>query len=340
MVFFLRSKSVGMALALGATVVTGWGQSTHRAPSPRSTAPSAVDSRTTATTGPIKNVFWQPNSLKQGSPAFFTVELEGPALRVSATLGDKTLTFFHADNARVWYALAGADLDLKPGSYDLVVTASLAGGHLAKKSLPVELAEANFKSGSIDVPENFVEPDAEGKRQIAKDEIVKARAYAHVTPKPLWSGNFVTPVNARPTDTFGESRILNEEKSSIHRGTDFPVNEGASVVASNSGTVVLASDLFYEGGCVIVDHGQRFFTIYMHLSKIEVVLGDKLEKGARVGLSGKTGRVTGPHLHMGVRWNGAYLDPVQLLALTLPKLDSEKMRPPFRKPKLQEKRRS
>lgn len=91
-------------------------------------------------------------------------------------------------------------------------------------------------------------------------------------------------------------------------------------MVSNSGTVVLASELFYEGNCVIVDHGQRFFTIYMHLSKIGVKVGDKLQKGERLGLSGQTGRVTGPHLHLGVRWNGAYLDPMKLLALTLPTL--------------------
>jgi murein DD-endopeptidase MepM/ murein hydrolase activator NlpD len=74
---------------------------------------------------------------------------------------------------------------------------------------------------------------------------------------------------------------------------------------------------------VIVDHGHRFFTIYMHLSKIEVKVGDKLRKGERLGLSEQTGRVTGPHPHMGVRWNGAYLDPTKLLTLTLPKLRAE-----------------
>jgi murein DD-endopeptidase MepM/ murein hydrolase activator NlpD len=120
------------------------------------------------------------------------------------------------------------------------------------------------------------------------------------------------------------THIFNEELSSTHRGEDFPVNEGAPVVVSNSGTVVLAKELFYEGNCVIVDHGQRFFTIYMHLSKIDVKAGDKLGKGDRLGLSGQTGRVSGPHLHMGVRWNGAYLDPTKLLALTLPKLSPAK----------------
>jgi len=189
--------------------------------------------------------------------------------------------------------------------------------HSLKK---VDISAANFRSGVADVPENFVEPDTTSKKQIAADKVLKNRAFSHRIAAPQWSGNFVTPVNAKPTDSFGMSRVFNEELSSTHRGTDFPVNQGAPVVVSNSGTVVLAKELFYEGNCVIVDHGKQFFTIYMHLSKIEVKAGNKLRKGERLGLSGQTGRVTGPHLHMGVRWNGAYLDPTKLLELTLPKL--------------------
>ena len=104
----------------------------------------------------------------------------------------------------------------------------------------------------------------------------------------------------------------------MHLGTDFPVKEGTPVRASNAGVVVLARALFYEGNCVIVDHGARFYTIYMHLSRIDVRFGERLRKGVKVGLSGATGRVTGPHVHLGVRWEGNYVDPVQLLSLTLP----------------------
>jgi murein DD-endopeptidase MepM/ murein hydrolase activator NlpD len=81
---------------------------------------------------------------------------------------------------------------------------------------------------------------------------------------------------------------------------------------------VLARELFYEGNCVIIDHGQHFFTEYMHLSRIDVKTGERVKKGQRLGLTGSTGRVTGPHLHMGVRWETSYLDPTKLLALTLP----------------------
>jgi murein DD-endopeptidase MepM/ murein hydrolase activator NlpD len=270
----------------------------------------------------IKNVFWQPNELQQGSVAFITVELDRVPRRVTGKWIGKDLAFFKSDNPKIWYALAGADLETQPGTYDLILTAAMMGGRVIHKR--VDIGAANFRSGAVDVPENFVEPDAASKKQIAADEVLKNRAFSHRIAAPQWSGDFVTPVKAKPTDSFGMTRLFNEEHTSTHRGTDFPVNEGAPVVVSNSGTVVLAKKLFYEGNCVIVDHGQRFFTIYMHLSKLEVKPGNKLGKGERLGLSGQTGRVTGPHLHMGVRWNGAYLDPTKLLGLTLPNLGSEK----------------
>jgi len=269
----------------------------------------------------IKNVFWQPNELQQGSVAFITVELERVPRRVRGKWIGKDLAFFKSDNPKIWHALAGADLETQPGTYDLTVTAVMAGGRVVHTLKKVDIGAANFRRGAVDVPENFVEPDAASKKQIAADEVLKNRAFSHIIATPQWSGDFVTPVKAKPTDSFGMTRVLNEELTSTHRGT-----EGAPVVVSNSGTVVLAKELFYEGNCVIVDHGQRFFTIYMHLSKLEVKAGNKLGKGERLGLSGQTGRVTGPHLHMGVRWNGAYLDPTKLLGLTLPNLGLGKRR--------------
>lgn len=279
----------------------------------------------------IKNVFWQPPQLHQGSAALITVELNRVALRVSGNWIGKSLTFFKSpDDPKIWYALAGADLETKPGSYDMTVTAVLPGGHSLKSVKSVEVAAGDFKTGAVNVPEQYVQPDAAQQREIARDDALKERAYRHLTPKPLWSGDFIKPVKGEATQSFGESRVLNEERSSTHRGTDFEVQEGTPVLVSNSGTVVLAKELFYEGNCIIVDHGDRFFTTYMHLSKIDVRLGQQLRKGQQIGLSGATGRVTGPHMHMGVRWNGAYLDPVELLTLTLPKMDGRRTRAEIR----------
>ena len=112
--------------------------------------------------------------------------------------------------------------------------------------------------------------------------------------------------------------MFNDKLASIHRGTDFHAPSGTPVVAANDGVVIIAQGMFYEGNLVVVDHGQQFSTLYMHLSKIEVKVGDRVHKGERLGVSGATGRVTGPHLHLEVRWQGMYVDAVKLLKLTLP----------------------
>jgi murein DD-endopeptidase MepM/ murein hydrolase activator NlpD len=190
-----------------------------------------------------------------------------------------------------------------------VLTATLPGGRLAHSTKPITIAPGDFKTGEINVPQNYVNPTDAEQKQIAGDELLKRRAFAHHTPHPLWSGDFLKPIPAASTPSFGESRILNEERTSLHTGTDFPVQVGTPALVSNSGVVVLTRELFYEGNCVIVDHGDGLFTVYMHLSRIDVHEGARLDKGARIGLSGASGRVTGPHLHMGVRWNGSWLDP-------------------------------
>jgi murein DD-endopeptidase MepM/ murein hydrolase activator NlpD len=280
----------------------------------------------------IKNVFWQPNELEQGSPVFITVELEKTPIRLTGKWIGKDVTFFKSNKPRVWYALAGVDLETQPGTYELSLKESIRGRAVLHSTKKVDISAANFPSGTAEVPENFVEPDEASKKKIAADEVLKKRAFSHLIARPQWSGNFVMPADAKPTDSFGASRLLNEELTSTHRGTDFQVKEGEPVRVSNSGTVVLAKELFYEGNCVIVDHGQRLFTIYMHLSKIQVRVGNKLRKSQQLGLSGETGRVTGPHLHMAVRWNGAYVDPTKLIALTLPELGPERVHREPRKP--------
>lgn len=265
----------------------------------------------------VKNVFWQPDEVKQGSPVLISVELNGPATEVRATWLGKRIRFSRSDKPRVWMALAGADLDQAPGSFELRVSATMRGRmvHLVKS---IEVKEAQFGTGDVNVAQDFVNPTPDEQRQIHRDELLKKQALAHLTPRPMWNGNFARPVDAEPTPSFGESRLMNEQKTSRHLGTDYPVKEGTPVLASNGGVVVLAAALFYEGNCVIIDHGDRLFTVYMHLEKMRVHRGERVRTHTEIGLSGRTGRVTGPHLHFEVVWNESHLDPVQILALTMP----------------------
>ena len=86
----------------------------------------------------------------------------------------------------------------------------------------------------------------------------------------------------------------------------------------NDGTILLARFLYFEGNCVVIDHGQGLLTLYFHLSELKVKEGDSVKRGQEIGLSGGTGRATGPHLHVAIRWQTVYLDPARLLQLSLP----------------------
>ena len=165
-------------------------------------------------------------------------------------------------------------------------------------------------------PQSLLSP-ARGVKQIEAESQIKSKVFASSAPEPLWRGSFRAPVPAQPTDSFGTRRMFNGKLASIHKGADFRAAMGTPVHAANSGIVVLARTLYYEGNCVIIDHGMGLFTLSMHFSHIDVHEGQHVTQGERLGLSGATGRVTGPHLHWAVRWEGAYLDPVKLLRMNL-----------------------
>jgi murein DD-endopeptidase MepM/ murein hydrolase activator NlpD len=184
-------------------------------------------------------------------------------------------------------------------------------------SRTVEIRPAHYRTGSLTVEPKFVEPDPEELKRIEAEVQLKAKVFRESAQEPLWNGDFQTPVAASPTDSFGTRRMFNGKLASIHKGMDFRARMGTPVRAGNSGVVVLARPLYYEGNCVVIDHGMGLFTLSMHLSRIDVREGQRVAKGARLGLSGATGRVTGPHLHWAVRWQDAYLDPAKLLRLDL-----------------------
>lgn len=265
-----------------------------------------------------RSVFsWQPQVLVNGSVCLFTVELKGAQQKVTAKWLGHELTFSRGPN-NVWYSLAGVAYDTKPGAYDVVIDAVQPDGHTFQLSRTVAVQAAHYKTSRLTVPQKYVTPDPEALKRIEAEKEIKNAAFAHFISSPEWAGNFVAPVTMEVSENYGTSRTFNGKQASVHRGTDFRAPTGTPVRASNAGEVVLARELYYEGNCILIDHGLGFMTMYMHLSKFDVKEGDKVEKGQTIALSGGTGKVTGPHLHMAVRWSGEYLDPVKLLALKMP----------------------
>jgi murein DD-endopeptidase MepM/ murein hydrolase activator NlpD len=116
-----------------------------------------------------------------------------------------------------------------------------------------------------------------------------------------------------PGGRFGSRRVINGQPRSPHGGADYTVAAGTPVRAAADGTVALVGDHFFGGRSVFVDHGDGLVTMYMHLSRVDVADGAAVRRGERIGAAGATGRATGPHLHFGVRWRAARVDPAQLL---------------------------
>ena len=129
----------------------------------------------------------------------------------------------------------------------------------------------------------------------------------------MFNEPFEVPLDSYITSHYGNRRLFNNKKRSQHLGNDFRAAVGVPIPVANKGKVVFTGNLFYSGNVVIVDHGLNIFTAYGHLSKINVQEGMIVNKGTIVGLAGKTGRVSGPHLHWGVKINGSWIDGFSLV---------------------------
>jgi Peptidase family M23 len=254
-----------------------------------------------------------PSVVAAGSPELILVTAPGAA-SVDGEWFTRRIQFFQ--HGTEWFALAGVDVEAPLGPSTLRITAHV-NGRPVDLTQSVEIHAAHYRTGTLTVSPKFVEPPPEAMKQIEEESKLKAKVFASSSTVPLWESSFRAPVAAEATDSFGTRRMFNGKLASIHKGADFRAATGTPVHASNSGIVVLARPLYFEGSCVIIDHGLGLYTLSMHFSRIDVKEGQHVSAGDQLGLSGATGRVTGPHLHWAVRWQGAYLDPIKLLHLNL-----------------------
>ena len=178
---------------------------------------------------------------------------------------------------------------------------------------PSTLLPKIFPKKSLTVKSEFVFFPPEVEERIRRESELLGTIYGIRSPVWRAEGAFEIPHPARALPNFGELRIYNGVPRSPHTGVDVEAGPNEFVRASNSGTVVLASELYLAGNTVVIDHGLGVFTFYCHFSRILVKRGDAVAKGGPVGRVGSTGRSTGPHLHWGVRIFDARVDPDSLL---------------------------
>jgi murein DD-endopeptidase MepM/ murein hydrolase activator NlpD len=185
------------------------------------------------------------------------------------------------------------------------------------RSLPIEQREYRVQRIN-QLPGKYVTPDPSVAARIKRDNQLIGAARAHDTDEEWFADGFDWPVTGPITGVYGSRRILNGEERQPHFGIDIAAAEGVAVKAPVGGIVRLADpDLYFTGGTVILDHGYGVNTSYLHMSRLDVEVGQKVAKGETIGAIGKTGRATGPHMCWRLNWFAQKLD-ASLVAPKMP----------------------
>lgn len=210
-----------------------------------------------------------------------------------------------------WQGFAGIDLDVAPGEYVLTVTPADGSGRVHTSQL--RISPRQFPTRQLRVAPVYVDPPPDTIERILTEAARLDTLFASVTPRG-WEGAVAAPVGGRASATFGARSVFNGEARNPHAGIDYGSPTGTPVVAPAGGRIAIAEDLYFTGRTVVIDHGLGMYSVLAHLSAITVEAGSLVERGARVGRVGATGRATGPHLHWGVRLRGARVDPLSVIA--------------------------
>ncbi len=205
------------------------------------------------------------------------------------------------------FVLAAISLGTKPGLYKAQIKGDSGG------ILEVRIYPKRYPSERLTVPPKMIHYPPEVLSRIKREVHLIKMTVSKVSSEIFLDGPFVWPASGRISSPFGFRRIYNGIPRSPHSGLDIALPEGTPVKAANRGKVALVGDFYLPGKTVILDHGLGIYTVYCHLKKILVQKGELVAKGETLALSGKSGRVTGPHLHFGVYIQGVKVDPKVLL---------------------------
>ncbi len=299
-------KVGGTIVAGGALVLMG---TCSMAPEPFAPA-SAAPPPPVAVTAPVqsaqpRNAFRFDGPMIQGGTVLGTA----PALTSGLTLDGRAVPV--ASDGRFLIAFdrdAGASAEL---------IATRVDGSTLRQTLTIQ--PRAWRIERLNTLPRYSQPSAEFQRRRPAElaQINAARAKSHDVQG--WRQEFMWPVTGRISGLFGSQRIYKGEPGSYHSGVDVARPSGTPVIAPADGVVILAAhqDFTLEGKLLMLDHGMALNSAFLHLSRIDVKVGDVVRRGQTIGAIGTTGRSTGPHLHWGMKWGSARIDPL-LIAGSMP----------------------
>jgi len=213
--------------------------------------------------------------------------------------------------AQGWFAVIGLPLNLKPGEYHVNYTSSDQQQHQRRFTVQdkhYDLQRITLKN------KQMVNPTPQELVRIRKESRIIHHALRHWRATPSVDLNFQMPIHGVISSPFGLRRLFNGEPRKPHSGLDIAAKVGTPIKAPADGVVAATGKYYFNGNTVLLDHGQGLVTMYCHMSRIEVKPGQKVRRGQVIGLVGRTGRVTGPHLHWGVSLNNTMVEPHLFLA--------------------------
>ncbi len=201
-----------------------------------------------------------------------------------------------------WRAIVGLPLTQKPGA------ARITTGD--RRSLGFVVGSKHYPEQHITLKNNRqVNPNPADLKRFESELAEQLKAYRSFSPGTPSNLLLDKPVNGPLSSRFGVRRFFNGEERNPHAGLDFAVPAGTPIKTPAAGKVILIGNYFFNGNTVFVDHGQGFISMFCHMSKVDVKVGQDLARGAVVGRVGMTGRATGPHMHWNVSLNDARVDP-------------------------------
>ena len=215
-----------------------------------------------------------------------------------------------------YVGLLGIDMQDNPGTHELLVEMRNGAGS-RRLSYNVLVLKGTFPVQRLTLPKDMVDLDAPALARVKGEQEQVGSLLATVTPDRRWTTGFIEPVKGNIAGAFGRMRMINGQPRNPHNGEDIAAEAGTPVVASNDGVVQLTVEHYFSGKGVYLDHGLGLYSMYFHLSEIVVREGERVSRGQVIGRVGASGRVTGPHLHWGIRLNGARVDPYALVRLPL-----------------------
>lgn len=213
-----------------------------------------------------------------------------------------------------WHAVVGLPLSIQPGTHELSVADRPSQ---AARTIALRVQGKEYEEQRLVVKNaRHVDPDPQDLKRIQRESKILHRAFA-VWSESLYDDlSFDLPVTGRFTAAFGLKRYFNDQPRQAHSGLDIAAPVGTPVLAPAAGVVIETGNFFFNGRTVILDHGQGLITMYNHLNRIRVKKGAQVARGQGIGTVGKTGRVTGAHLHWSVSLNNARIDPALFLPAT------------------------